>query len=94
MQSLALLVGFLFLSSLGCGPIAYWLTRIHPRSHRRDMYKKALIAILTMWGSMTGINFALAHVPIFVRLIGIFSIAISLLAVKEEFGGPRKLKEE
>ncbi|CAB4342748.1 unannotated protein [freshwater metagenome] len=94
MQSLALLVGILFLSSLGCGPIAYWLTTIHPRTHRRDMYKKALIAVLTMWGSMTGINFALAHVPIYVRFIGVFSIATSLLAVKKEFGGPRKLKEE
>lgn len=57
------------------------------------MAKKIVIGLLTMWGTLTGVNFLIANVALPARLIGLFAIVTSLLAVKKEFGGPRKLRE-
>ena len=94
MKSLAILVAFRLVSALLSGPIAFVLTRLHPQSRRGDISKKIAIGLLTMWGTLCGVQFAMAHVPSLVRLIGIASVSISLYTVRVEFGAPRKLKED
>ncbi len=94
MQSLAFLVALLFFSSLLCGPIALIITRIHPVSRNREIAKKIAVGLLTMWGSLTGVNFIFALSGTVPRMLGIFAVGTSLWAVKREFGAPPKLKEE
>ncbi|TRZ87567.1 MAG: hypothetical protein D4R83_02130 [Streptomycetaceae bacterium] len=94
MQSLAILVAILFLSTLLSGPAAFGLTFLHPKSPQIEIIRKVGIGLLTMWGTLCGVQFTMAHVPFLVRLIGICSLVISLYTVKKEFGGPRKLKEK
>lgn len=93
MESLALLVAFLLLSTLLSGPIALGLTYLRVRSKNGERMRKIAVALFSLWGSMSGVQFALSAFPLFVRLFGGVGVAVSLFAVKKEFGGPRKLKE-
>ncbi len=93
MKSLAILVAILLLLALISGPIAFAMTRIQTTTRRGEIIKRILIVLLTLLGTLIGVNFAMAHVPFVVRLIGIFSVAISLYAVRIEFGAPKKPRE-
>lgn len=93
MESLALVVAILFLSAIFCGPIALGLTYLHVRSKNGERLRRIAVGLFALGGSLTSLQFALAAVPLFPRLIGVAGLVISIIAVKKEFGGPRKLKE-
>jgi hypothetical protein len=42
--------------------------------------------MFALWGTMNGVQFALANIPVFARLIGVMSVVTSGFAFKREFG--------
>ncbi len=92
MKSLAILVALLLVSSLLSGPIALALTRVRTDSRNLNIIRRMAIGLLALWGTLCGVQFTLAHAPLVIHLIGIFSAGISLYTVRIEFGAPRKFK--
>ena len=93
MESLALIVAILFLTALISGPIAIGLTFLHPATLRGRTIRRLFVTIFAIWGILNGIQFVLASVPLFPRLVGLMSVVTSGFAIKREFGLFRKLKE-
>ncbi len=91
MESLALIVGILFLCALGGGPISYFLTRITINQGNERKYKVARafqsvsVFFFALIGIVAGIQIAINATPIFVRLICLTGAAISILALKRQF---------
>lgn len=93
MESLALVVAILFLTALISGPIALGLTYLRPKKLRGRRIKRIIITIFGVWGILNGIQFILASLPIFPRLVGVMSVLTAALALKREFGFHRRLNE-
>jgi len=94
MKSLAILVAFLLISSIVSGPLALLLTRVKTNSRNLNVIRKIAVGLLALWGTLCGVQFTLAHAPLVIHLIGIFSAGISLYTVRIEFGAPRRFKGE
>jgi len=96
MESLALLVGILFLCALSGGPISYLLTRISINQSNDRKYKVAralragFVLFFALIGIVAGVQIAINTTPIFVRLICLSGVAISILALKRQFIDSRK----
>ena len=94
MESLALIVAILFVTAILSGPIALGLTYIHAQTARGRKFLRVFISLFGIWGVLNGLQFAIANVPIFPRLIGLMSVITSVFAIKREFKLHRKLHEE
>ena len=96
MESLALLVGILFLCALSGGPISYLLTRMSINQSNDRKYKVAralragFVIFFALIGIVAGVGIAINATPIFVRLICLSGVAISILALKRQFIDSRK----
>jgi len=96
MESLALLVGILFLCALSGGPISYLLTRMSINQSNDRKYKVAralragFVLFFALIGIVAGVQIAINTTPIFVRLICLSGVAISILALKRQFIDSRK----
>ena len=86
MESLAAVVAFLFITALLSGPIALALTHKKVHSRKGRLVRRSFITMFALWGTMNGVQFALANVPVFARLIGVMSVVTSAFAFKREFG--------
>jgi uncharacterized membrane protein len=86
MESLAAVVAFLFITALLSGPIALGLSYKKLLSRKARLIRRSIVTMFALWGSMNGVQFTLAHIPLFARLIGVMSIVTSALAFKREFG--------
>ncbi len=86
MKSLAVVVAFLFITALLSGPIALALAHKRVLTRKGRLIRRSFVTMFALWGTMNGVQFTLANIPIFARLIGIMSIATSALALKKEFG--------
>lgn len=93
MESLAFLVAILFLTALISGPIALGLTFLKPATSRGYKIRRVLVTLFAIWGVLNGMQFAIAAVPVFPRLVGVMSVATAVYAAKREFGFHRKLNE-
>ena len=93
MESLAAVVAFLFLTALLSGPIALALTFKKTHGEKTKLVRRAFVTMFALWGSLNGLQFALANIVFFARLIGVMSIVTSLYAFKREFGR-KKVGEE
>ncbi|CAB4583853.1 unannotated protein [freshwater metagenome] len=91
MESLALLVGILFLCALCGGPISFLITRIKVNQGLKRQYKIArafqslFVLFFALIGIVAGVGIAINATPIFVRLICLSGVAISILALKRQF---------
>lgn len=85
MESLALIVAILFASALLGGPIALALTFLRLKRKRNRLIKRFGVTLFATWGGLTALQFAIANVPIFPRLIGVAGLVFSILALKREF---------
>ena len=86
MESLAAVVAFLFITALLSGPIALALTHKNVVSRKGRLVRRSFVTMFALWGTLNGVQFALANIPVFPRLIGIMSVITSALAFKREFG--------
>ena len=86
MESLAAVVAFLFITALLSGPIALGLAHKKVLSRKGRLIRRSFVTMFALWGTLNGVQFALANVALFARLIGIMSILTSALAFKREFG--------
>jgi hypothetical protein len=93
MESLAWIVAILFFTALISGPIAIGLTFLVPKTLRGRKVRRLLVSLFSIWGILNGIQFALAAVPTFPRLVGLMSVVTAGFAIKREFGIHRKLDE-
>ena len=93
MESLAWIVAILFLTALVSGPIAIGLTFWKPKTLRGRKVRRLLVTLFSIWGILNGIQFAIAAVPLFPRLVGLMSVVTAVFAIKREFGLHRKLNE-
>ena len=80
MRSLAIIVSLFFLTAIFSGPIALVVARIRPKTKNGTVARRLEVTVLGIWGTLNGSQFALAPVPLFPRLVGIFSIVTSVLA--------------
>ena len=91
MESLALLVGILFLCALCGGPISFLITRIKVNQGLKRQYKiaRAFQSLFVLFFALivivAGVGIAINATPIFVRLICLSGVAISILALKRQF---------
>jgi hypothetical protein len=86
MESLAAVVAFLFITALLSGPIALTLTYKNVHSRKGRLVRRSFVTMFALWGTMNGIQFTLANIPVFARLIGVMSVVTSGFAFKREFG--------
>ena len=86
MESLAAIVAFLFITALLSGPIALALAHKKVLSRKARLVRRSFVTMFALWGTLNGVQFALANVPVFPRLIGIMSVVTSAIAFKREFG--------
>ena len=93
MESLAWIVAFLFLTALISGPIALGLTFLQTTTLKGRRNRRIIITVFGIWGILNGIQFVLASLPVFPRLIGVMSVVTAAFAIKREFGLHRKLNE-
>jgi|GEM_PF-1450658 len=84
MKSLAVLVAILFLTSIFGGPIALGLSYFHVTSRRGRIIRRVTIFTLSLWTTLTGLQFLIANVPIFVRFIGVAGMTFAGVAVFRE----------
>ena len=86
MQSLAILVAILFLTAILSGPIVILLARIKFQSMVAQIIKRIFQAVLTLVGVIAGGQFLFAPgLPVSVRLIGIASITMCYIGVRNEY---------
>ena len=86
MESLAAVVAFLFLTALFSGPIALALTFKKTHSEKGRLVRRAFVTMFALWGFLNGIQFAVANIVFFARLLGVMSVVTSGYAFKREFG--------
>jgi hypothetical protein len=86
MRSLTIIVSLLFLTAIFSGPIAWGVSRIHTKTRKGGLIRRSFVTVLGIWGTLNGMQFALAPVPLFPRLVGIFSITTSVMALRNEYG--------
>jgi len=84
MKSLAVLVAILFLTSIFGGPIALGLSYFHVTSRRGRLIRRIAIFTLSLWTILTGLQFLIANVPVFVRFIGIAGMTFAGVAIFRE----------
>lgn len=93
MESLALVVAILFLTALVSGPTALGLTFLPLTTIRGQRIRRVIVTVFGIWGILNGIQFVLASLPVFPRIIGVMSVVTAAFAIKREFGLHRKLNE-
>ena len=86
MESLALVVALLFISALLGGPIALALTYLPLETKKSRLFRRAIVTLFAGWGALTALQFAIANVTVFVRIMGAAGVAVSAFALKREYG--------
>jgi hypothetical protein len=84
MKSLAVLVAILFLTAIFGGPIALGLSYFNVTSRRGRLIRRIAIFTLSLWTILTGLQFLIANVPVFVRFIGIAGMTFAGVAIFRE----------
>ncbi len=86
MESLVVLVTILFAIAIISGPIAIAIARIKVQSPLALMLKRIIHALFIVMGTMVGGQWILIPgLPLFPRLIGIFSIILCYIGSRDEY---------
>ena len=96
MESLALLVGILFLCALCGGPISFLITRIKVNQGPKRQYKVArafqslFVIFFALIGIVAGVGIAINATPFFIKLITATGAIIAMNSLKRQFIDSRK----
>jgi len=91
MESLALLVGILFLCALSGGPISYLLTRMSINQSNDRKYKVAralragFVLFFALIGIVAGVGITINATPFFIKLITATGAIIAMNSLKRQF---------
>jgi len=86
MESLALMVAVIMLTSILGGPVAILLTYLPDRPKFIRVFRTIVVLILSLIGILFGYQLALgSSIPAFPRMIGFISVISSIAALLFEF---------
>ena len=85
MKSLAIVVAIIFLISITAGPIALLISFIKPRKYFSLANKRVLVAIASVFASMSGALLISGHVAPVGKLIGLVSLSLASISTYRVF---------
>ena len=94
MESLALVVGIIFLVAMTAGPLALGISFIPTGKYLPLLAKRILVAILSVAASMTGALIVVSSVAIGIRFLGLVGLSCASFSVYRAFQTPKITKIE
>lgn len=94
MESLALLVGIIFLTALTAGPLALGLSFVPTGKYFSPIAKKIVVSIISVVASMVGALLVVSTISLGGRLLGVASLGCATVAVYRVFQLPKPNQAE
>ncbi len=90
MESLALVVGIIFLVAMTAGPLALGISFIPTGKYLSLLFKRILVAIFSVAASVTGALIVVSSVTVVIRLLGLVGLSCASFAVYRAFQTPKQ----
>ena len=94
MESLALVVGIIFLTALIAGPSALGISYLPTGKYFSPIAKKIVVSIISVVASMVGALLVVSTISIGGRLLGVASLSCATVAVYRVFQLPKPNQED
>ena len=92
MESLAAVVGLIFLTALFSGPIAFGLSFIRTSRPGTRIIKRIFVSLLCIMASMSGAFLMISNVVMPVRILGLVGLSLASIAIFRTFQPEPKWK--